>query len=260
MLSLLSLLSGLLVVVVVLAALAFHGFDIFLSSGEAILSSRELSVSLAVLVALGLLSSSLISPLLLIGSLAGLLLCEFLGTSLGISGRLLSHLDLSLSLGLLALSLHLHVSGESSTLTLLKLVHADLESGINFLLELGLLSLLSCLGFLLLRLKLFDGSTNTLLVLLRALHDLLSINSFVAQSLVKLLQIADLTSDRLGSFVLLVLVALLGLLHHASIKLVVLNGTLEPFHSALGAIIDIVGRFIIGCGFFGGLFVFCCPL
>ena len=142
-------------------------------------------------------------------------------------------------------------------------MHADLESGIDFLLELGLLSLLSCLGFLLLRLKLFDGGANALLVLLRALHDLRSINSLVAQSLVKLLQVADLASDRLGSFMLLVLVTLLGLLHHTSIKLVVLNGTLEAFHSALGAIIHIVGRFIIvcgGCGFFGGLFVFCCPL
>ena len=99
-------------------------------------------------------------------------------------------------------------------------MHADLESGIDFLLELGLLSLLSCLGFLLLRLKLFDGGANALLVLLRALHDLRSINSFVAQSLVKLLQVADLASDRLGSFVLLILVALLGLLHHVSIKLI----------------------------------------
>ena len=63
------------------------------------------------------------------------------------------------------------------------------------LLELGLFNLLSCLGFLILRHKLFDGSTNALLVLLRAIHDLRSINSIVAQSLVKLLQVADLAID-----------------------------------------------------------------
>ena len=63
------------------------------------------------------------------------------------------------------------------------------------LLELGLLSLFFCLDFLFLRHKLFDGGTNALLVLLRALHDLRSINSLVAQSLVKLLQIADLAID-----------------------------------------------------------------
>ena len=66
---------------------------------------------------------------------------------------------------------------------------------LGLLLELGLLSLLSCLGFLRLRHKLFDGSTNALLVLLRALHDLRSINFFVAQSLVKLLQVANLAID-----------------------------------------------------------------